>query len=94
MIKNLFLFKLNFWLHILRLAALAFVGGMVLIQIPELTYDFGSKKPEPVVGLDELFDHLLQYYEGLSRLFTGASFGCVIIQRKEFDKGTIPESEP
>jgi len=54
MIKYLFFLRLKFWTHILRIAALLFVGGMVYIQIPELTYDFGPKIPKAIKGVDEL----------------------------------------
>ena len=54
MINKIFFFKLNFWLHILRAAALIFVAGMVYIQIPELTYDFGPKTPRTISGPHEL----------------------------------------
>ena len=54
MIKGLFFLRLKFWTHILRVFMLLFVGGMVYVQIPELTYDFGSKVPQPITGADEL----------------------------------------
>lgn len=54
MIKWLFFLRLKFWTHILRIAALLFVGGMIYVQIPELTYDFGSKVPKAISGQAEL----------------------------------------
>jgi hypothetical protein len=44
----------RFWLTLLKLAALAFVALMVLIQIPELRYDFGPKTPVEITGEQEL----------------------------------------
>ena len=44
--------------------------------------------------LDKLLSYLLHYYEGRADVFTGDSYGCVIVHRKPLDKGTIPESEP
>jgi hypothetical protein len=40
--------------HILRIAALLFVGGMIYVQIPELTYDFGAKVPKVISDPAEL----------------------------------------
>jgi len=54
MIKSLFLFRLNFWLPILKTVALIFVSGMILVQIPELLYDLGSRIPVIVSGPDDL----------------------------------------
>lgn len=54
MIKGLFFLRLKFWTHILRLFALLFVAGMIYVQIPELTYDFGPKKPQQVSGPEDL----------------------------------------
>ncbi|EFK07937.1 conserved hypothetical protein [delta proteobacterium NaphS2] len=45
MIKGAFIFRLKFWLHVLRIFGLLFVSGMIFIQIPELRYDFGPKRP-------------------------------------------------
>ena len=39
------LFRLQFWLHILRVLALLFVAGMVYVQIPEFFYDLKPRKP-------------------------------------------------
>lgn len=48
------IFSKKFFLTLLKLAALAFVGSMILVQIPELQYDLGPKVPKPVPGPDEL----------------------------------------
>ncbi|MCF8131484.1 MAG: hypothetical protein K9N10_23500 [Deltaproteobacteria bacterium] len=45
MIKGIFIFRRKFWLHVLRIFGLVFVAGMIFIQIPELLYDLGPKKP-------------------------------------------------
>ncbi len=50
----MFLKNKNFWLLLLKLSALLFVGAMILVQIPELRYDLGPGEPVPVAGPDEL----------------------------------------
>ncbi len=54
MTKKLFLLKKQFWLTLLKCSFLVFVGNMVLLQIPELSYDFGPKQPLEIAGLEEL----------------------------------------
>ena len=54
MIKSLFFFRAGFWLHILRIAALLFVGGMIYVQIPELIYDLSPRVPVKIAGPEEL----------------------------------------
>jgi hypothetical protein len=39
------LLRKNFWLTVLKILALSFVAFMLIIQIPELRYDFGPKEP-------------------------------------------------
>ena len=50
----MFLFRLSFWLFLLKLFALAFVGMMAVMQIPELRYDFGAATPLAISGPEEL----------------------------------------
>jgi hypothetical protein len=45
MTKPLFIFRLKFWLHILRVVALLFVAGLIYVQIPEFFYDLKPSKP-------------------------------------------------
>jgi hypothetical protein len=54
MIKSLFLFRPKFWLHVLKIIALVFVAGMILVQIPELLYDLGPKRPITISGPADL----------------------------------------
>jgi hypothetical protein len=54
MISSLFLFRLNFWLHILKIFCLVFVSGMILVQIPELLYDLGPAVPMKIADPGEL----------------------------------------
>ena len=54
MTKRIFLLKGRFWLTLLKVLALLFVGSMVLIQIPELSYDFGPKQPVEINSSKEL----------------------------------------
>lgn len=35
------------------------------------------------ISLEEVFNHLLQYYEGLAPTFTGSMYGEVIIKREK-----------
>ena len=50
MTRALFLLRKNFWLTALKILALAFVAAMLIIQIPELRYDFGPKQPVEIDG--------------------------------------------
>jgi hypothetical protein len=54
MIKLLFLFRKRLWLTLLKLLALGFVGGMMLVQIPELRYDFGPAAPVTISNPEDL----------------------------------------
>ena len=54
MTKALFFFRPKFWLSLLKIAALVFVSGLILVQIPELLYDLSSTKPVDISGPDEL----------------------------------------
>lgn len=38
----------------LKILALLFVGAMIVVQIPELIYDFGPKQPKLISGLEAL----------------------------------------
>ncbi len=48
------LLRRGFWLTILKLAALAFIGAMGLVLIPELRYDLGPKTPIVIPSLEQL----------------------------------------
>ncbi len=50
----MFLFRLSFWLLLLKLFALAFVGMMAVMQIPELRYDYGAVTPVAIESPEEL----------------------------------------
>jgi hypothetical protein len=52
--RRLILLRKVFWLTLLKLFALAFVAAMILIQIPELVYDFGPEEPVEIPGPEEL----------------------------------------
>jgi hypothetical protein len=54
MTKRFFLFRSKFWLTILKILGLIFVAFMVLVQIPEILYDFGPKEPVALSGLGDL----------------------------------------
>lgn len=43
--SRFFLFRKSFWLTLLKIFVLVFIASMVAIQIPELSYDLGSKEP-------------------------------------------------
>jgi len=49
-----FLLRKNFWLTVLKVLALAFVAFMLIVQIPELRYDFGPRQPVDIGGDGEL----------------------------------------
>jgi len=78
MIKRLFLFRKRLWLTLLKLLALAFVGGMVLVQIPELRYDFGPASPVTISGPEDLSP----------QLFTQATF-VSIAGTANFERGFV-----
>jgi hypothetical protein len=67
MIELLLRLPKGLWLIPLKLLALGFVGGMVLVQIPELRYDFGPTSPVTVSGPEDLS----------STLFSRATFVSV-----------------
>ncbi len=48
------LLRIGFWLTILKLATLAFVGMLGLVLIPELQYDLGPKTPVVISNLQQL----------------------------------------
>ena len=52
--RRFILLRGRFWLTVLKLFALVFVASMILIQIPELGYDFGPKEPVEISGPEEL----------------------------------------
>jgi hypothetical protein len=54
MIDITLIFKKKFWLTVLKILALLFVTIMVLVQIPELLYDFGPKEPAVINGPEDL----------------------------------------
>jgi hypothetical protein len=54
MTKKVFFLRKKFWLFFLKCFLLLFVGSMILIQIPELRYDFGPKQPIEISGPEDL----------------------------------------
>jgi hypothetical protein len=44
----------RFWVILLKIIGLAFVGSMIVVQIPELKYDLGSKKPFEISSVEDL----------------------------------------
>jgi hypothetical protein len=50
----MFLFRKRFWLTVLKVLALAFVGWMITLQIPELQYDLGPETPVQITSPDQL----------------------------------------
>jgi hypothetical protein len=50
----MFLFRKRFWLTLLKIFGLAFVGGMIWVQLPELRYDLGPKRPREISNPEEL----------------------------------------
>jgi len=54
MTRSLFFLRGRFWLLVLKILALSFVGAMFLVQIPEMRYDLGAKEPVVVSGPREL----------------------------------------
>ena len=52
----MFLIRKKFWLTVLKLFMLAFVGGMILVQVPELRYDLGSREPVAIESPSQLAD--------------------------------------
>jgi hypothetical protein len=50
----MFLLKGWFWLTLLKVGALVFVGMMIAIQVPEIRYDLQPQKPVPVRKPEEL----------------------------------------
>jgi hypothetical protein len=52
----MFLLRRRFWLTVLKGFGLLFVGGMIWVQIPELRYDLGPKRPLAITGPEELSD--------------------------------------
>jgi len=54
MTKFLFFLHSRFWLLALKIVALAFVGAMVLVQIPEMRYRLGPKEPVVISEPGEL----------------------------------------
>jgi hypothetical protein len=54
MTRRLFFLRGRFWLFVLKVLGLAFVSGMILVQIPEMRYGLGPKVPVDVSGPHEL----------------------------------------
>jgi hypothetical protein len=50
----MFLLSKRFWLTVVKVFGLVFVGGMVWVQIPELRYDLGPKRPVEISGPEDL----------------------------------------
>jgi hypothetical protein len=50
----MFLLRKRFWLTVLKVFGLLFVGGMIWVQIPEILYDLGPKQPVNITDPDEL----------------------------------------
>jgi hypothetical protein len=49
-----FFLKGKFWIFATKVMLLVFIGGMLIIQIPELRYDFGPREPVVVSGPEGL----------------------------------------
>jgi len=49
-----FLLRGRFWLTVLKIFLLAFVALMVVVQIPEMRYDLGEKKPVEIGSPEQL----------------------------------------
>lgn len=60
MTKRFFLFRSAFWITVVKCLALAFVASMILLQIPELSYDFGAKLPLEISGPKQLQQEVIQ----------------------------------
>lgn len=54
MVKKLFLLRKGFWLSLLKIFLLVFVAIMIVVQIPELRYDLGTKQPVNIENLEQL----------------------------------------
>jgi hypothetical protein len=52
--RSSYLFGKAFWILLLKVLALGFVGAMILVQIPELGYDFSPREPVPIEGPEDL----------------------------------------
>jgi hypothetical protein len=50
----MFLLSKRFWLTVLKIFGLTFVGGMIWVQIPELRYDLGPKTPVQITRPEDL----------------------------------------
>lgn len=46
----MFLMGKGFWLTALKIVGLVFVGGMIWVQIPELRYDLGRRRPVEITS--------------------------------------------
>jgi len=54
MTSTLFFLRKVFWLNLLKILALLFVGAMILMQIPELRYDLQEARPVFITGQDDM----------------------------------------
>jgi hypothetical protein len=54
MTRYLFFLRGRFWLFVLKIFGLAFVSGMILVQIPEMRYGLSSKNPVEIAAPHEL----------------------------------------
>ncbi|MBN1291267.1 MAG: hypothetical protein JXB48_05445 [Candidatus Latescibacteria bacterium] len=61
MIKISVIFNKRFWLTFIKCFALAFVALMILIQIPELSYDFSRKQPIQISKPEELNSDIISH---------------------------------
>ncbi len=44
----------RFWVTVVKVIGLVFVGGMIWVQIPELQYDLGPERPVEISGPEDL----------------------------------------
>jgi hypothetical protein len=68
-------------LTVLKVAALVFVAGLVALQVPELRYDLGSKRPTEIGGPD-----------GLAALRREGSTFVSVSGRIDFDKAFVHQT--
>ena len=50
----MFILRRRFWICLLKLVPLLFIGGMIKLQIPELRYDLGRQAPIVLSAADDL----------------------------------------
>lgn len=50
----MFFLRKRFWLTVLKVVALVYVAGLMLLQVPELRYDLGRQRPVPIETPEDL----------------------------------------